>query len=192
MDNNSRPIYLLIVMLFFVIAIEGYYIYDLKKQNTASMGSLVTHSSYAPQQSTIQNIDPFVQMQKIQQQMMQNFASFNAMFADDPLFQDAFLQISVSPISDVKESVNAYTIELNIPGADESKIDIKTEANRVSVSAVSERRSDTNSSNFIHREFYSQHFQRTFTLPVDADTDALRSEYDRGILKLTIPKKAND
>ena len=134
--------------------------------------------------------DPYVQMKLMQEQMQKSFAHFNSMFADDPFFKNAFSEMGISPMSDIKEDKNSYIVELNIPGAQEKKLDIKTEGNILHVKAVVEKSSENKDETYVQRERYWQKFERVFTLPSDADLAAIKSDYKDGVLKIIVPKKS--
>ncbi len=196
-ESNAKWIYLLLGVLIVAVAVQSYLLYDVKKSvagdRIASTGSSVNLSS-APADDFFNNfpaqrIDPFEQMKKMQEEMQKSFGQFNMMFSNDPLFQKVFDNMSVAPLSDLKEDGNEYIIELNIPGADEQKIDIQSHGNQLDVRASSERSSDVNGTNYIHRERFSQRFERSFTLPDDADVSNMTNSYTNGILKIVIPKK---
>ena len=190
--ENFKPFYALISLLFIVVIAQGYFIYDLKKESLSYEKSQKVHSGLAlPSTPYVSNSsDPFIQMQKMQEEMMQNFGHFNSIFAGDPFFKDAFAHMDISPLSDIKESDNAYTLKINIPGVNEQEIDIKTQENRLTISASSQKSVDTNNSNYIHKERHIQQFKRSFSLPQNADLNALKSDYKKGVLTITIPKKS--
>ena len=190
--ENFKPFYALVSLLFIVVIAQGYFIYDLKKETLSHGESQKVHSILAlPSTPYVSNrADPFVQIQKIQEEMMQSFGHFNSIFADDPLFEDAFAHMNISPLSDIKESDNEYTLKINIPGVNKQEIDIKTLENRLTISASSQKNVDTNNSNYIHKGRYLQQFRRSFKLPQNADIDALKSDYKKGVLTISIPKKS--
>jgi len=195
--KNLKPFYALVALLFIVVMAQGYFIYDLKKeQATAANQELVHINQYQPNRQlsssgyTSNSVDPFVQMQKMQEKMLSSFGQFNSLFANDPFFQEAFAHMAVSPLADIKEGDKEYTIELNIPGADEQKINITTQDNIVTVSATTQKSVDKNESNYIHKERYVQQFSRSFSLPTNADVEKLSSEYKQGILTISVPKKS--
>ena len=188
-----KPLYILITILFVALFVQGYFIYSLQQENIAKKRDMsLTH---VPIHKTVSNttnyIDPFVEIQKIQEHMMKEFGSFNSMFASDPFFQNAFSNAPFTPMSDIIEKDKEYIVEIKIPGIDEQKININNDGNTINVSAQSQTSSDKNSTNYIHKESFGQYFKRSFSMPLDADLDSMKSTYKDGILKLTIQKKSN-
>ncbi len=191
MNADKTKFFMGILALFAsVIIVQSYFLYDLsesvkKTKSQQEYNTKVGANNFFNAHST----DPFKQMQKMQEQMRKSFGQFNSLFANDPFFKKAYSQMAIKPLSDIKEDDKKYTIELNIPGAQEQNIEITNRDNTLSVFARSEFSKEDNSSNYIHKERYSQSFSRSFILPQNADLDHLTSLYDKGVLKIDIPKK---
>jgi len=188
-----KPIYMLIGLLFIALFVQGYFIYDLKKESIEQkkevpLTHIPTHSSVA---QTNNFRDPFIEIQKIQEHMMKEFGSFNSMFANDPFFQSAFSNNQFSAMSDIIEKDREYIVEIKIPGVDGQNIKLKNEANMIHVSAQSQNINEKNNANYIHKESYGNYFQRSFTMPDDANLDTIKSDYKDGVLKLVIQKNSN-
>ncbi len=198
-DTNTKLLYLLMAVLIVVAVVQSYVIFDMKhvlesKESTPVQQPRL-HAGTAPSLQSLdplpmQGMDPFEQMKKMQEQMQKSFGTFNSMFSDDPFFQEMFDKMTIAPLADFKEDHDAYIIELNIPGSDEQNIEIKSENNIVKVSANSNRSTDVNGTNYIHKERYIQRFERSFVLPDNADTSQMTNSYTNGILRIEIPKKS--
>ena len=185
MEKKVNLIYTLLSVLVVIVLAQSYLIYDFKKNIHKQDEVINTHTTNYSSSST----DPFEQMKKMQEDMQKSFGHFNSVFANDPFFQSAFKDMGILPLSDLKENDKEYILELSIPGASEQKINIKTENNVLKVSAITEVVKDQKSTKYMHKERFSQKFERSFTLPLDSDIDKLKSDYKNGVLKITIPKK---
>ena len=190
MDKKFNLIYALLSLLVLVVLAQSYVLYGYTKksdnqQERVETTALPAHSLRAS------SSDPFEQMRIMQQQMQKSFGHINSLFADDPFFKKAFMGAGISPLSDITEDKERYKVAINIPGAKEQKIDIKTAGNSLTVKASAEKKVDTNDTNYIHMERYSQRFERNFSLPEDADLNALTHKYENGVLEITIPKKSS-
>ncbi len=196
-QNSFKPLYLLLSLLFVVVAVQSYLIYDLKNSvgNESQLQKVEKNGVVKPFGDDFFNnfytdsTDPFEQMKKMQEEMQKSFGHFNSIFSDDPFFKEAFSNMATMPLSDIQETKNSYVIEVNIPGANKQKIDVKTQGNYLTIHASSEKKNDINNSNYIHRERYTQNFERKFYLPDDADMENMTNDYKNGILTVTIPKK---
>lgn len=197
MEKKLKAIYVLLFILVLVISAQSYYLYDFKNQiqNNSSIANKIkssqddsfTNSFFNNFNSS--NSDPFEQMLKMQEEMHKSFGKFNSIFSNDPFYKDAFAHMSIAPLSDFKESEDEYILELNIPGALENKITIDTQDNILKIKANIQKINDTNSTNYFHRERFTQSFMRSFVLPKNAKMDKLESSYINGILKVVIPKE---
>ena len=186
--DSFKLIYALLSLLIVIVVAQSYFIYDLNKTNKSPVQKELSSANLFSRPYT-NTADPFKEIKKMQEEMQKSFGHFNSVFSNDPFFKDVYKNFSISPLSDIKEDKTNYIIELNIPGADKQQIDIKTQGNSVKVYAKSTKNTDTNDTNYVHRERYTQVFQRSFTLPEDANMDKLKNSYKNGILKIIIPKK---
>lgn len=191
MDKKFNLIYAMLSVLVVVVLVQSYIIYDFKD----SLGTKADIEEIKPSSAIFLNdyqpnsIDHFEQMKRVQEQMQKSFGQFNSIFANDPFFQDAFTHMGIAPLSDLHDDGDEYVIEIDIPGVSQESINIKTEDGRISISANSDTSKDVNSSKYIHRERFTQRFERSFILPIDADEEGIKSSYENGVLKVSIPKK---
>jgi len=192
-DNNIRVLSILLSLLLVIVIIQSYFIYNIKSDLSANADSnvkkTVIQDSDFFNQFNAHSANPFKQMQKMQEEMQKSFGNFNSIFANDPFFKDAFNQMSITPLSDFKEDKNAYIVKLNIPGASEQNLEITNDGNLLKVLASANTETDKNGTNYIHKERFSQRFERSFVLPNDADMNTIKSVYKNGVLKITVQKK---
>lgn len=92
---------------------------------------------------------------------------------------------------DVNEHENAFHVTAEIPGVDKDDIDISIQGNQLSISAERKRESDTDGTKEILTERAWGKSFRSIALPADIDGDRTQAQYDKGLLKLTLPKKPN-
>ena len=183
------------VVLFIIIAVQSYFIYDLKKEvnkNQQANNQLITsnNNNFISAKDIFANDnDLFQQIQYMQQEMDKIFNNFNSNFMSIPSFRESFSNIGVAPLSDFKDNGKEYEIKMNIPGGTDNKTIIKVDDNQLSVQADIESSKDDNNGNYFRQERYIQKFFRLFTLPSDADGSKLEKSYKNGILTIKIPKK---
>ena len=81
-------------------------------------------------------------------------------------------------------------LRADLPGVAEADLDIAVHTNVLSVSGSrqAEERKEGESYALYERQFGS--FSRSFSLPDQADGDRIEAKLDRGVLTLTIGKKA--
>ena len=95
-----------------------------------------------------------------------------------------------SPAFEVKETNDAFVLKADLPGVAESDLDIAIHNNVLTVSGsrAAEERKEGESYALYERQFGS--FSRSFALPDMADGERIEAKLDRGVLTLTIGKKA--
>ena len=94
------------------------------------------------------------------------------------------------PSVNIKESEEAFIVEMAAPGLD--KNDFKISLNSGTLMISSEKKSENEvkeDSRYSRREFSYQSFCRSFSLPEGADAEKISARYDNGILLVNIPKR---
>lgn len=95
-----------------------------------------------------------------------------------------------APAFEVKETADAFILKADLPGVNESDLDISVHNNVLTVSGSrqAEERKEGESYALYERQFGS--FSRSFSLPDMADGDRIEAQLEQGVLTLTIAKKA--
>jgi HSP20 family protein len=131
-----------------------------------------------------------------------------------PLANLASLPSLMTPRVDVCETDQDYSIEVELPGVPQDSVDVRVVEGTLLVSAQTrqeweDRQSGTSDTagtqsqqqlgqsnptnpyrQYHYRERRWGRFERQFRLPLDADEDQIRAEFQGGVLNLTLPKKA--
>lgn len=94
-----------------------------------------------------------------------------------------------SPKVNIKESVDAFTLEMAVPGFKKSDFVIDLENETLLVSAEIKTEQEESKDNYTRKEFGYASFKRTFMLPDTVEGDKIEATYVDGILSLSIPKK---
>jgi len=99
-----------------------------------------------------------------------------------------------APKVDVKETKDAYLMDMDLPGLTDKDVEISLKDNLLSISSVkktkSEKKEDSKEDGeYLIRERSSMEFMRRFTLPNDIDADAVNAKFVNGVLSVTIPRK---
>ena len=94
------------------------------------------------------------------------------------------------PPVDVYEDEHNLTLKLEVPGVNEEDLDVRVENNTLTVSGERKFEKEEKEENFHRIERRYGSFLRTFRLPNTVDGEKCAAEYDKGILKVTLPKRA--
>ncbi len=93
-----------------------------------------------------------------------------------------------SPSTNIKETKDAYTIDVAAPGFNKDSFNIKVEDSILTISAEATENKLEEGEKFTRKEFVHTSFKRSFTLPKTIVADKIGAAYENGILKVTLPK----
>ena len=94
------------------------------------------------------------------------------------------------PPVDVYEDEQNLFLKLEIPGVNEEDLNVNLENDMLSVSGERKFEKEEKEENFHRIERRYGSFTRTFKLPNTVDTEKVDASYDKGILKITLAKRA--
>jgi HSP20 family protein len=130
--------------------------------------------------------EPFREFTTLQDRM-------NRLFRDSfgPEAQDQSLATSnFAPPVDVYEDEHNIMLKVEVPGVDEKDIDVRIENNTLTVHGERKFEKEEKEENFRRVERQYGSFTRSFTLPTTVDAEKISATYDKGILKISLAKKA--
>ena len=81
-------------------------------------------------------------------------------------------------------------MKIEVPGIEETDIDVRIENNTMTVHGERKFEKDEKEENYRRVERQYGSFTRTFTLPNTVDTENVSANYDKGVLKIKLAKKA--
>ena len=104
--------------------------------------------------------------------------------------EEALTTTSFAPPVDIYEDEHNITLKMEVPGIDEKDIDVRIEDTTLTVHGERKIEKEEKEENFrrIERQYGS--FTRSFTLPSSVDTGQVSANYDKGVLKISLAKKA--
>jgi HSP20 family protein len=103
---------------------------------------------------------------------------------------EALLSGSFVPPVDVYEDDHNITLKMEVPGIDQKDIDIRLENNVLSVCGERKPEKEEKEENFQRVERRYGAFTRSFTLPNTVDTENVSADYENGVLKVSLSKRA--
>src|SRR5271168_2959094 len=116
---------------------------------------------------------------------------FRESYGHGPAGQDESLTTSsFAPAVDVYEDEHTVTLKIEVPGIDEKDIDVRLENNTLTVHGERKIEKEEKEENYRRVERQYGSFTRTFTLPTTVDSEKVSATYDKGVLNIALPKKA--
>ncbi len=151
--------------------------------------ALSVASLQATDKVDVQPYNPFKEIKKMQQDMDAIFDRFHKQMLGEELFDKFDSSFTSTPAVDLKDVGDAYQLQADIPGSDENQIKITTEKGMLKIEAKSMKAKEEKGKEFLKKERFVGSYMRMLSLPKDADTDKLKSNYKNGVLEIIIPKK---
>jgi HSP20 family protein len=93
------------------------------------------------------------------------------------------------PMVNIKETADAYFVEMAVPGLKKSDFNIDLDNQVLSISTETDEEHEHNEENYSRREFGYSSFKRSFTLPETVDDGKIKAKYNQGILSIHLPKR---
>ena len=94
--------------------------------------------------------------------------------------------------TDVKETDDSYEVDIDLPGFKKDEINATLEDGYLTVSATKglDKDEKDKKGEYIRKERYAGAMSRSFYIGDGVTQDEVKAKYENGILKLSIPKKA--
>jgi HSP20 family protein len=130
--------------------------------------------------------EPFREYATLQDRINRVFRdSYRSASQDDSLTTSSF-----APAVDVYEDEHKLTLKIEVPGINEQDIDVRVENNTLTVHGERKIEKEEKEENYRRVERQYGRFTRTFTLPQIVDSENVSASYDKGVLNISLPKKA--
>jgi HSP20 family protein len=129
--------------------------------------------------------DPFRELTTLQDRMNRLFQDYNTGREDELMTTGSFV-----PPVDVYEDEHAITLKLEVPGVDQKDIDIRLENNTLTIRGERRFEKEEKEENFHRIERRYGSFTRSFTLPNTVDPEQVSAEFENGVLKIKLAKRA--
>ncbi len=123
------------------------------------------------------------QLQEGLQKLPQEFDKLSGELKKDPFFSQLLEGLKHTRELKLEDQGDSYYLKTDVPGGKDSTIDIKTKNNILTIVIVQKEESNTT--------IQDRRSQEIVLLPEDAFIDHLKTNYENGILEITIPKIKN-
>jgi HSP20 family protein len=136
--------------------------------------------------TVLTRFEPFREFSTLQDRINRAFReSYRQAGRDESLTTSSF-----APAVDVYEDEHSVALKIEVPGIDEKDIDVRLENNTLTVHGERKIEKEEKEENYRRVERQYGSFTRTFTLPTTVDSEKVSATYDKGVLKIAMPKKA--
>src|SRR5215467_944482 len=132
---------------------------------------------------TIARWEPFRGVTTLQDQI-------NRLFSDT--FERSGDQSNLSawaPAVDIYENEHELVVKADLPDVDSKDLDIRVENNLLAIRGERKFEKKVNQENYLRMERSYGSFARSFTLANTVNADAIKADYQSGVLSLSIPKR---
>src|SRR6476469_4595653 len=133
--------------------------------------------------------DPFREFSAMQDRMNRMNRLFHESYSPEGP-EEALTTNSFAPPVDIYEDEHTITLKLEVPGIDEKDIDVRVEGNTLTVHGERKIEKEEKEENFRRVERQYGSYTRSFTLPSSVDPAQVSAHYDKGVLKISLAKKA--
>lgn len=116
---------------------------------------------------------PFEEMEKMFEEEFPTFPTKGGVFA---------------PEMDVYETDEDVVAEVSLPGVDPKDVDVSVEDNTLTVKGSTEKKVEVKKKGYYRKEISSGSFYRSMSLPTSVMKEKAKAEFEKGILKVTLPK----
>lgn len=95
-----------------------------------------------------------------------------------------------APRVDTAETETAYEISAELPGVDEKDVKLTLEDNVLCISGEKKAEREEKKKDYVMSERSYGSFKRAFTLPDNVAAEKIAATFEKGVLKVTLPKAA--
>ncbi len=130
-------------------------------------------------------MDPFRELEHIQQQMNQLFDfSLSRPFGDATLLGGQW-----APAVDVYDSADNILIKADLPGLNKDDIDVTVESDQLILKGEKKKENEIEEDNYYKTERFTGSFFRTIPLPAEVEAEKVDAKFSDGVLTLNLPKR---
>jgi HSP20 family protein len=109
-------------------------------------------------------------------------------FFDDLLDSSFFGSSASVPAVDVRETEEAYLMEIDLPGLTEKDVEVKLDNSLLTISSKKEEKKEQKSNGYILKERSASEFRRSFVIPEEVDREKITAAFTNGVLSMSFPK----
>ena len=113
-----------------------------------------------------------------------------SVFDAEPFWPRQLATWSTPPAVDIAEKDNAFEVTAELPGMDEKNIEVKLINGGLTIKGEKKEEKEEKKKDYYLSERHFGSFERSFTVPEGVDTDKIEASFNKGVLTIKLPKKA--
>ena len=95
-----------------------------------------------------------------------------------------------TPAVDIAETEKAYEITAELPGIDQKNVEVNVANGGITIKGEKKEETEEKKKDYYVSERRYGSFQRSFQLPAGVDLDKVAATFEKGVLRITLPKTA--
>ena len=141
---------------------------------------------------TLSRWQPFRELSSMRKQMDRLFEDMLSVGNDDWMGLHSMGGMW-TPAVEIEEQDGELLLKAEIPGLNAEDLEVEVSEDRVIISGEhkEEKKTEDKDKNYYHSEFHYGKFERVIPLPMAIKTDDIKSDFQKGVLTLTLPKLEN-
>lgn len=96
----------------------------------------------------------------------------------------------IAPVVDIVENDKSYTVTAEVPGLAEKDLDVSIADQVLTIKGEKREETEEEKDNYRLSERRYGSLQRSIRLPEDVDAEKIEASYDKGVVTITLPKRA--
>jgi HSP20 family protein len=92
------------------------------------------------------------------------------------------------PSADISETNDSLVVKTELPGLEAKDIDVTISGDFLTIKGEKKKEEEKKDEKVHYKERYYGSFQRSFRLSIGVQTDKAEAHFDKGVLKITLPK----
>jgi HSP20 family protein len=126
---------------------------------------------------------PFGELGSVRKEMDE---LWNRFFRESPFFRRVAGEWA--PSMDVSETKDSLVLKAELPGMEAKDVKISISGDLLTIKGEKKKDVEEKDEHRHYEERYYGSFQRSFRLPVNVKKDKVDATFDKGVLKITLPK----
>lgn len=92
------------------------------------------------------------------------------------------------PSVDISETEDKLLIKAELPGLETQDVNVSISGDLLTIKGEKKKEKEEKGEHHYYMERYSGSFERSFRIPVNVKSDQVEAVFDKGVLKVTLPK----